>query len=75
MRRRASEVQHLREPPSTILLDAMLAVVPASVWSGPVDFGDCENYAGVPSVGSLADFVELCKDRTAMADMREANYR
>lgn len=62
-------------PPSTIVLDAVLSGVPAAIWSEQVDFGDCENYPGIPSVCDLSDFVELCNDRKAMEDMREANYR
>jgi hypothetical protein len=62
-------------PPSTILLDAVLAGVPAAIWSEQVDLGDCENYPGIPSVGDLADFAGLCNDRKAIEGVPEANYR
>ena len=62
-------------PPSTILLDAALLGVPAAVWSEQVDFGDCQNYPGVPSVRDPSDFVELCNDDRTMQDLPEANYR
>jgi hypothetical protein len=62
-------------PPSTILLDAVLAGVPAALYSEEVDLGDCANYPGVPAVRDAGQFVELCGDRKAMADIPQANYR
>jgi hypothetical protein len=62
-------------PPSTILLDAVLAGVPAAVWSERAHVGDCANYVGVPNVCDLGQFVELCGDRRALADIAQANYQ
>jgi hypothetical protein len=42
-------------PPSTIVLDAVLAGVPTAIWSVREELGDCENYAQIPVVNTCSD--------------------
>lgn len=44
-------------PPSSIVLDAVLALVPAAVWSDNPNSGDCSNYRGLPIVSTSEDWV------------------
>lgn len=46
-------------PPSTILLDAVLAGVPSAVWSDAAHAGDTANYAGLPTVTDFDDWLAL----------------
>ncbi len=46
-------------PPSTILFDAVLAGVPAAVWSDAPGTGDAVNYDGLPVVTDFADWAVL----------------
>ena len=43
-------------PPSTIVLDAVMALVPTAVWSDSQNVGDCANYQGLPIVTNYADW-------------------
>lgn len=56
---RVSEYDLFVSPPSTILLDAVLAGVPSFVWSDAAHLGDLTNYDGMESV---ADFDESAKE-------------
>lgn len=42
-------------PPSTIVLDAVLAGVPTAIWSVRKQLGDCENYAQIPVLNSSSE--------------------
>jgi len=42
-------------PPSTIVLDAVLAGVPTAIWSVREELGDCENYAQILAVNACSD--------------------
>lgn len=46
-------------PPSTILLDAVVAGVPSAVWSDSVSAGDTVNYASLPVVSDFEDWQAL----------------
>lgn len=61
-------------PPSTILLDAVLAGVPTAVWSTRRALGDCENYAYLPVVNS-ADDIESWLTTENSRDTVFKNYR
>ena len=60
-------------PPSTILLDAVLAGLPSVVWSDYRHLGDCQNYAQMKSV---CDYRELdsCADPEWLRRLQEDNY-
>jgi len=58
-------------PPSTILFDAVLAGVPAAVWTDSVASGDAVNYDGLPAVADYAEWSAIAcaqgNDLDAMA--------
>ncbi len=60
-------------PPSTILLDAVLAGLPSVVWSDYRHLGDCQNYAQMQSVRDYRE-LELCADPEWLRRLQEDNY-
>jgi hypothetical protein len=62
-------------PPSTIVLDAVLAGVPTALWSDRKELGDCENYAAIPSVCELEELDQLCRNSNVMEKIRMDNYQ
>jgi hypothetical protein len=46
-------------PPSTILLDTVLAGLPSAVWSDAASAGDTANYTGLPGVTDFDDWLRL----------------
>lgn len=46
-------------PPSTVLLDAVIAGVPTAVWSDAAAAGDAVNYEGLPVVADFRDWQAL----------------
>jgi hypothetical protein len=61
-------------PPSTIVLDAILAGVPTAVWSDAQVVGDCQNYAGVPAVCDLRDVEGICAEVGRLEKVVAQNY-
>ena len=62
-------------PPSTIILDAVLAGVPTAIWSDRKELGDCENYATIPSVCDLVELEQFKQDSNLMEKIRLDNYQ
>ncbi len=56
-------------PPSTILLDSVLAGTATAVWSDGPATGECANYQGLPIV---ADFADWCSLRERAPDPQQA---
>lgn len=54
-------------PPSTIVLDAVLAGVPTAIWSVREELGDCENYAQIPVVNACSDIDRWLQNSDARA--------
>lgn len=44
------QFERIISPPSTIVLDAVLAGTPVSVWSDDVEIGDTQNYTGLSTI-------------------------
>ena len=47
--------------PSSILFDFVLAEVPVAIWEDPVGSIDCRNYAGLPVVTHVGDWVDFAE--------------
>lgn len=62
-------------PPSTIVLDAVLAGVPALIWTDRKQLGDCENYDAISTVCRIEDLEILCQDQNNKESIRLNNYQ